>query len=117
MSYKNIEDKKECWKRWYRRNRIKVIEKNKIRKYKIREENYKWFREYKQSLSCEICGENHIACIDFHHKFKRKNKRELINYRIKWGCSRKTILNEIEKCRVLCSNCHRKLHYDERKTI
>lgn len=29
-----------------------------------------------------------------------------------WGLERLKV--EMEKCEVLCSNCHRKLHYEER---
>ena len=67
-----------------------------------------WFAELKNDFKCETCGENHPATLDFHHKFEKKyNVSEMANS----GCSKKSILKEIEKCTVLCSNCHRKLHY------
>lgn len=63
-------------------------------------------------LSCSKCSENHPACLDFHHLGnKESNVGEMVNL----GRSKKRILQEIAKCIVLCSNCHRKLHYEERQ--
>jgi hypothetical protein len=67
-----------------------------------------WFRQYKQTLCCEVCGENHPACLDFHHidlslkKFSVSAKRD--------RPSLKRLQEEIAKCQVLCANCHRKEH-------
>jgi hypothetical protein len=72
-----------------------------------------WFRAYKEKLGCEICGENHPACLEFHHldpslkKFAvsaRRNRPSL-----------KKLQEEIAKCQALCANCHRKEHYKKRK--
>jgi len=68
----------------------------------------KWFQDYKSKLRCEICGEDHPACLEFHHpdpKQKETNVTNLLN-----TCSKKRILMEIEKCMILCANCHRKIH-------
>jgi len=70
--------------------------------------NAEWFKKYKNGLSCLKCGENHPACLDFHHRDPNKKESEisrLIQY-----CSLKNTIKEINKCDVLCSNCHRKLH-------
>lgn len=73
----------------------------------------KWFEEYKSTLSCTVCGENHIACLDFHH-INKTEKEKSISQAVSHGWPKDKILEEINKCKVLCSNCHRKLHWEER---
>ena len=75
-----------------------------LRKRKIKE----WFEKYKSKLSCSICGENHPATIDFHHKGDKENQ---VAQMVHWGYSIDNILKEIKKCEVLCANCHRKVHW------
>jgi len=69
-------------------------------------------REIKEELSCEICGESHPATLDFHHKDPTE-KDFSISDAVGSGYSIETVKEEISKCRILCSNCHRKLHYEE----
>lgn len=64
--------------------------------------------EYKETHSCEKCGENDTCCLDFHHIDRDKKDDTISNLR-NMG-SEKKLLIEIGKCIVLCSNCHRKLH-------
>ena len=77
-----------------------------------RRHNKSWFVEYKLSLRCEHCGENHPATLDFHHKDPSIKDREVSSLIGRSGIDR--IQDEISKCMVLCANCHRKLHYDQR---
>jgi len=68
-----------------------------------------WFQEYKSTLSCSRCGEDHPACIQFHHtdpSVKESNVGRMA-YR---GVSVERIMAEIAKCEVLCANCHAKEH-------
>lgn len=75
-------------------------------------ERRKLIKEYVESKKkmCISCGESDVACLDFHH-LNGEEKDKSLTYAIvnKWGQER--IDNEISKCVVLCSNCHRKLHY------
>lgn len=71
-----------------------------------------WLDEIKSKLSCEKCGEDHPATLDFHHRDPKQKDRR-ISQMIASGSSRERMLKEIEKCSVLCANCHRKLHYEE----
>jgi transcription elongation factor Elf1 len=98
---------KEYQKRWYEKNKKLQLERNNSRKKDIK----KKLREYKATLSCEICGENHPSCIDFHHR-NPSNKKVAIYEATqkKWGWNK--IMEEINKCQVLCSNCHRKAHWE-----
>jgi hypothetical protein len=61
---------------------------------------------------CVKCGETDPACLDFHHRNGKADKLGDIATIRRFGKER--ILAEIAKCDVLCTNCHRKLHRDER---
>lgn len=67
-----------------------------------------WFKEYKKTLKCTRCPENHPACLDFHHPAgdKKFNTGQMARN----GYSKKKVLEEVSKCVVLCANCHRKEH-------
>jgi len=58
---------------------------------------------------CQICGyEKCISALDFHH-IDEKTKSFDLSTR---GLTRswEKIKNEIEKCILVCSNCHREIH-------
>lgn len=73
-----------------------------------REEIRSWFKEYKRGLSCEICGENDPRALEFHHvePLRDAEANRVCDY-VCQGYSKKRILEEIDKCLVLCANCHR----------
>ena len=66
-------------------------------------------REYKKTLACVRCGETHWATLDFHHDDPAE-KDGTVSYLVNSGYSWARIREEIDKCTVLCSNCHRKHH-------
>ena len=101
-----VECQKEYRRTHYLANRKKYIEKAD----KWSKEFVSWWKEYKKQFKCP-CGESHPACIEFHHH--DDNKEACVSQFAYQGCKQK-LLNEIEKCTVLCSNCHKKLHYNER---
>lgn len=70
-----------------------------------------WWNDFKSKLSCSRCGENHPATLDFHHT--SDNKEANVSTLVQSG-NRERLLREVEKCIVLCSNCHRKEHYNSR---
>ena len=105
MPFKNPEQRRKYRREWYSKNKKSERAHIKRRKAEIRE----WFKDYKKKLKCSKCNESHPATIDFHHH--KKNKEMGIAKLVSEGYSQKRILKEIEKCAVLCSNCHRKIHY------
>ena len=111
MPYKDKEKRrlsnKLAMRRYYKKYPGLHSERNKTRK----ENRKRWFKEYKKSLACLICGESDIACLDFHHR-DRTTREHCVGTMM--GYSIKRILEEIEKCDVLCSNCHRKILFHER---
>ena len=72
-----------------------------------------WYVGIKESLQCSVCGESHIACIQFHHHNGDK-EISVSNMMVK-GYGKKRILAEMAKCVVLCANCHFKLHWLEKQ--
>ena len=76
-----------------------------------RRDNAEFLARYKAGLGCP-CGEMHPACLDFHHRDGGKEINPADAVSRAWSKSR--LLAELGKCDVLCSNCHRKLHYAER---
>jgi hypothetical protein len=72
------------------------------------DKNKKWYENLKKTLKCERCGENHPKTLDFHHR-NPSEKFECVSLMIRMYSLDK-IKAEIDKCEVLCSNCHRKLH-------
>jgi hypothetical protein len=69
-----------------------------------------YLRKLKVDKGCKICGEKHPACLDFHHISEKEfnicsASHNMIPFHV--------ILKEIEKCEVLCSNCHRKIHWKD----
>lgn len=91
--------------------------KRKTQSYEIvrrrRAKKREWFDSILSTLECIKCGEDHPGCIDFHHR-DPSTKIDEISKMWRNLRSNEVILAEIAKCDVLCSNCHRKLHYYER---
>ena len=71
-----------------------------------------WYFSLKVGKKCEICGESHPACLDYHHK-NPKEKVSIIYNLVRRTADNKKILKEISKCILICSNCHRKIHYEK----
>jgi len=113
MPYKWKDDQKAYQKayhaKWYKKNKKKVDEQKK----KLRAERVEWFEGLKADLSCEKCGFAHPAALDFHHRDPSKKEFVLSDpHRRDWSKDR--VLKEMKKCDVLCSNCHRIHHWDNR---
>ena len=114
MPYKDKNKQKEYQKQWSR-NKFSNPDRRAERKQRrknIHDEKRKKLAEYKKTLKCENCGENHPATLDFHHPDPNKKDMavsKMIAAKKKW----EDIEKEINKCMVLCANCHRKLHYTE----
>lgn len=109
MPYKDKEKQKEknrvYQKAHYQKKKQYYKDKASERQNKIKKE----FIEIKSSLKCISCGEDNIACLDFHHLDSSQKEIE-VSKAVALGWSIERIKLEINKCIVLCSNCHRKHH-------
>ena len=66
---------------------------------------------FKCTLKCTKCGFNHPAALDFHH-VNPAEKENLVSKMVANGCYA-AAMEEVQKCIVLCANCHRIHHYEE----
>jgi hypothetical protein len=67
--------------------------------------NYEKVLNHYRNHPCVDCGESRLPCLDFDHIIGKK--RFTIANVIRKGYSWSTIKEEIDKCVVRCSNCHR----------
>ena len=78
--------------------------------------NHKINMEVMHSLKingCAICGYNECgAALEFHHVNSEDKKFNLCSTAL--GRREKSIVEELNKCILLCANCHRKIHTKER---
>ena len=60
---------------------------------------------------CEKCGYNrNLAALEFHHVEPAKKE---FNWNKLRGMRWKDIVRELKKCILLCSNCHKELHWPQ----
>jgi predicted HNH restriction endonuclease len=89
----------------------RYYEKHKETRYKEkmkRINNLKKELKIKLGGKCSKCGYNKAFCaLDFHHN--QGDKEGNVSRLIK-DFSKQKALKEIEKCILLCANCHRELH-------
>jgi len=94
---------------YYRQNREKLLKNQAEKNKRFAEKRRKWLVEYKKNLECVRCGESHPATLTFHHKDTSDKSFEIGNA-LRLGVSLKRLSKEIEKCEVICANCHAKEH-------
>lgn len=62
---------------------------------------------YKQSIGCQKCGYDKCAsALEWHHKDDNKEGNPSHFKTFSW----KAYMKEVEKCVLLCANCHREFH-------
>lgn len=107
---KNKEHSIEYLRNWRKEN---LVKKNGYQKI-ARAKKQKWVNEYKAERGCSKCSETDPVCLDFHHLDPATK-----SFGIHWGAghqvNQEKMLAEIQKCIIICANCHRKLHAKEDK--
>jgi len=72
-----------------------------------------WLTEYKTGKPCADCGKVYDPiCMDFHHE-DPKLKKDEVRMLLRDGYSMSVVQAEIDKCVLICSNCHRLRHKDD----
>lgn len=108
--YKTAEYKKkqQQWSRNnYEQNKAEVLATT----YQRKKDMFDYYQQLKSRLYCIDCGENHPATLQFHHR-NPKQKDFTVAEWYKKGITLEKLEAEIEKCDVLCCNCHAKRHFE-----
>jgi hypothetical protein len=132
MPYKDVNKRKEERHNRYMRNRDIDREKAKIR-YKNNKKRHGQLvvrrRRGNKELwynflldigmgKCSICGYNKCQeAIEFHHTDPTKKEMNIsqLTYKAFTADNIYELLGEVDKCVVLCANCHREIHNKERR--
>jgi hypothetical protein len=113
--FNSVEERRVYWRAWYENNKDREDYKasNKATKKRIKKERRSWYLELKSTLQCEHCKIDDFRVLDFHHRDPLLKTKEVSLLALR-AASKEKILSEIEKCKVLCSNCHRIEHWKDR---
>lgn len=97
---------------WYENNKEYQKENASRHRIEYRQTLREYAAEYLSTHPCTRCGEADYRVLEFHHV--RGSKENDISVIIGRGSSLEKLKAEIEKCEVVCANCHRKITAEER---
>ena len=89
------------------KKKASVYKRVRRRRMMHRAELYRMVNQIKAERTCRYCQEDNPACLDFDHRDAGKKKHNVSDM-VRDDYSAQKVLNEINKCDVVCSNCHRK---------
>lgn len=99
---------KECCKPMHKAYNAKMFDARKSKRTSYRADNVARYRVWKAKQACACCGERETCCLDLHHPDPNEKEVTVSNVISYWSWER--LKTEIDKCIVVCSNCHRKIH-------
>ena len=92
-------------KKWYTEHKREHLKNVHARKRKFRQETRQYVWEYLLTHPCIECGESDPIVLEFHH---RHAKDKAVSVMVAGGYPIAAIQAEIDKCDVLCANCHQR---------
>ena len=95
-------------------NRAKEIRKTNQKKISKKNSIVEFWKNHLGG-KCKKCNESRLHILDFHHldvNTKGTDISTLVNH---LGDTNPKIEQEVNKCILLCSNCHRDFHYLEKR--
>lgn len=105
---------KSCMAVLYKKNRADKLEHyKKVQSEKLKR-NLHAVRQWKEERGCLVCGEKDYVCLDLHHLDPAAKEADPATLA---SSSFSAFLKEAEKCVVLCSNCHRKVHAGRKEAL
>lgn len=108
MPYADKEAARANARRWYAENRAKYVKWRRLQYERYKKEVVSVVNTYKENHPCCDCGKTYPHFVmDFDHIEGRGKKSTNVSDMIRRSANLTKILAEIEKCEVVCANCHR----------
>lgn len=102
MAYKNVDDRRAASRRHYLANKESYLRRNARYRTSIQD----FIRRFKERTGCLDCGRYYpYYVMDFDH-LESDKKEATISYLTATGRVG-ALKKELEKCQVVCANCHR----------
>lgn len=109
-AYRKTPKGKEAAKRYYK------TAKGRSKRLALAKRTAEWVDQFKLSAGCMDCGYRaHVDALEFDHR-PGEVKRMIVS-QIKHSASRGMLKNEMNKCDVVCANCHRVRTANRRKAL
>lgn len=103
MPYKDKEVERQYQRDWYQRNKALTKQRSRASNRRYSARNRAFLKEYKEKHPCTDCGGFFPSYVmDFDHL---NDKRYTISNM--QTLSIEALLAEMEKCELVCANCHR----------
>ena len=103
-SYMCVKCKRQYDREHYNKHKERRVPMKKVNSAKLRIRNLQYIIDYLKQNPCVDCGENDFVVLEFDHQYDKKANIADMKSR----CSLKTIKDEIDKCEVVCANCHKR---------
>lgn len=87
-------------------------ERAKVRRDRMRQSLRSQMKQYLENKVCKLCGESDPRVLDFDH-IDPTTKSFGIARALTNGVPWNKIIAEMEKCQILCANCHRRKTAEE----
>lgn len=101
-----------CRAKWRYKNDPVIKYRNTYTEQKARGYSNKWKALQYKGSKCQTCGESRPATLCFHHRDPSEKSFNLDGRTFanrKWD----SVKEEVDKCDLLCHNCHHMLHYGD----
>lgn len=91
----------------YRKYREDYLKRARLRREKLKAEFRKKMTDYLSDKTCVTCGESDIRVLELDHINPAK-KSFTVSQAVKLERNWDEVISELEKCQILCANCHRR---------
>lgn len=107
---------RKCHSAYNREKRLRPgeAERQLDRQNALRASKRAWLDEFKARVGCKRCGETHPGCLEFHH-LNPDLKEATLSFLAGNNASQRILEAEVAKCEVVCANCHRIEHWEQRR--
>ena len=96
---------------WYYQNQDRQKENVRLNNLEYRKAARDFMFDYLSTHPCTKCGETDPVVLEFHHLGEKSSEVSRLLGR---GVTREALKAEIDKCVVVCANCHRRITAEQR---